>query len=107
MNAVGALPQLPRYTFIERIAALPFVERIMLYGSRARGDARERSDIDLAIAAPNADAREWQAVIDIIEDADTLLGIDCVRLDTLPAGDSLLTNINAGGIVLYRKAHHE
>lgn len=105
MNVVRPLPDLPRYLFVERIAALPFVETIVLYGSRARGDARERSDIDLAISAPLASARQWQQVLDLIDDADTLHGIDCVRLDSLPADDHLRRNVEADGIVLYRQQH--
>lgn len=104
MNAVRPLPNLPHYDFIERIAALPFVNAIVLYGSRARGDARERSDIDLAVAAPRANDNDWQRVIDIIDDADTLLGIDCLRLDALPADDRLRRNIETEGVTLYRKA---
>lgn len=95
---------MPPYTFVERIAALPFFATIVLYGSRARGDARESADIDLAIAAPNADSCEWQSVIDIIDDADTLLGVDCVRLETLPHTDSLRNPIDAAGAVLCRRA---
>lgn len=104
MNAVRPLPNLPHYGFVERIAALPFVESIILYGSRARGDARARSDIDLAISAPRAEAQDWQRLIDLIDDADTLLGIDCVRLDALPADDRLRRNIETEGVTLYRKA---
>ena len=42
-----------------RLAAHPAVERVWLFGSRARGDHFERSDIDLAIEAPGIDRGEW------------------------------------------------
>ena len=70
MAAVRAVPGLPPYRFIERLAALPFVEALVLYGSRARGDHRPRSDIDLAVRAPSADAAQWQQVLDIVDEAD-------------------------------------
>ena len=69
-----------------------------------RGDERLRSDIDLAISAPVADAHDWQHLIDLIDDADTLLRIDGVRLDALPAEDRLRRNIEAEGVTLYRRA---
>lgn len=91
------------YNFFAKLTALPFVEAVYLYGSRARGDASATSDIDLAIACIDADAVLWQEVIDIIEEADTLLKIDCVRLDTLHEG-RLRTNILEDGVQLYGKA---
>lgn len=69
------------YNFIEQIKSLPFVETVYLFGSRARGDNRSRSDIDLAVYCPQATQIQWRKIQDIIEDADTLLEIDCVRLD--------------------------
>ena len=73
--------QLTDYHFLQQIADLPFVEAIYLFGSRAIGDHRERSDIDLAILCPNASERDWQTIVNIVDDADTLLLIDCIRLD--------------------------
>lgn len=73
--------QLKDYHFLQQIAALPFVDAIYLFGSRARGDHRERSDIDLAILCPSASENDWQSILGIIDDADTLLPIDCIRLD--------------------------
>ena len=89
------------YQFLEKLKLLPFVEAIYLYGSRARGDHRERSDIDLAILCPEATRQEWNQVIEIIEEADTLLSIDCVRLDQLGEGNTLLHNIVRDRKALY------
>ena len=43
------------------IYALDQVERVVLYGSYAKGEARDDSDIDLAVFVTNDDARllEW------------------------------------------------
>ena len=42
-------------------------------------DNDEHSDIDIAIINPNITDQEWLEVMDIIENADTLLKIDCIR----------------------------
>lgn len=93
--------EIAQYEFIEKLKALKFVEEIWLFGSRARGDHQERSDIDLAIICPNATDSDWSKIMDIIEDADTLLKIDCVRFDKV--GDDLSENILNCKKVLYEK----
>lgn len=72
------------YNFYNRLTTLPFIADIYLYGSRARYDEGDRSDIDLAVSCPDASESQWQQVLDIIENADTLLPIDIIRFDTLP-----------------------
>ena len=87
---------------VRRVAAQPHVRRIWLFGSRARGEARERSDIDLAIEAPDADRREWLEVSRVVEeDADTLLPIDLIRLEDAPEG--LRARVRAEGRVLFER----
>lgn len=98
-------PPLLHYTFIDRLKALPFVEAIYLFGSRARGTQHERSDIDLAIVCPTAGVREWQTILDIVEDADTLLHVDCMRLDAEPAHSALRQQIEHERVtVFFREA---
>ncbi|MEO5364663.1 MAG: nucleotidyltransferase domain-containing protein [Magnetococcus sp. DMHC-8] len=100
MNGIA----LPPYRFIEQIKALPCVTAIYLYGSRARNSHRPRSDIDLAIVCPAADAAEWQQILDIVEEADTLLLIDCLRLDEEPAESPLRQQIEQNHQVIYARA---
>lgn len=92
----------PHYRFFDRLKALPFVDAIYLFGSRARGDNRERSDIDLAIKlSPEYSRYDWLKVVDIIDEADTLLEIDCVNLDE--ADEKLRERILRQGKILYER----
>ena len=90
-----------KFDFYQKLKHLPFIDKIILYGSRARNDYAERSDIDLAIYCPRATPNDWINVIQIIEDADTLLKIDCIRLDELLVNNPLYHSIISEGIVLF------
>jgi predicted nucleotidyltransferase len=83
------------------LSRFPSVEKIILYGSRARGDADERSDIDLAVVCPNATDREWVDIWCVVDDAKTLLSIDLMRLDK--ASEAFRKNVLREGIVLYER----
>ena len=71
---------------------------MILFGSRARGDFKERSDIDLAASGGNISA--FSLAVD--EETDTLLKYDVVDLDR-PVDPALLDNIRKDGIMLYEK----
>jgi predicted nucleotidyltransferase len=91
------------FNFYKKLTHLPFVEAIILYGSRARGNFQKKSDIDLAIVCPEASDEEWFTISDIIDEADTLLKIDCVRFDKLSDDDSFKKEIIKDGKYLYKK----
>jgi len=52
--------------FFSKLCELSFIENIFLYGSRARGDFLERSDIDIAVNMPDASLEDWETVMRII-----------------------------------------
>lgn len=81
------------YKFFQKLIRLPFVDAIWLYGSRARKDNRERSDIDIAIVCPGVNEEAWQQILNIIENADTLLKIDCIRFDKLAENEKIRENV--------------
>ena len=74
------------------------LRRVVLFGSRARGDYRPKSDIDLAVSGGSID-RFRLAVND---ETGTLLSVDVVNLDPC-AQPGLLAAIQKEGIVLYEK----
>lgn len=92
-----------QYSFLTNLTKLPFIEEIWLFGSRAREDNTERSDIDIALLCPTASEDDWHQVLNIIDNADTLLKIDCVRFDTLNDDDKLKQNISKFKKILYKK----
>lgn len=74
--------------------------RVVLYGSRARGDARERSDIDLAVFGAPPESRSL--FLDRLEELPTLLDFDLVYV-TPRTDPALLANIKQDGVILMDK----
>ena len=76
------------------------VKKVILYGSRARGDYRKTSDIDLAIeGCPDWEVSEIRETLE--EEAPTLLTFDVVNLEKAPK--ELKENILKEGVVIYEK----
>ncbi len=73
-------------------------EKLMLFGSRARGTHRPTSDIDLAVFG--LDSTHARRLYLALEDLPTLLQFDlvCVDNNTSPA---LLHNIEIEGVEIY------
>ena len=82
------------------IAQVASVDRLILFGSRAQGNAQPRSDIDLAVAISND--KEWWGLQEAVENFPTLLKIDLVRLGD--SDDDFTREILATGKVLYERS---
>jgi uncharacterized protein len=92
-----AMPEL----LAKQIGAFPHVEKVILFGSRARGDADANSDIDLAVVCPEADYPEWALIQRMAETSLTIDKIDIVRFERAP--EFLRKAIERDGKVLYAK----
>lgn len=74
------------------------MDKVILFGFRARGNNQERSDIGLAIQGGNTVA--FAASVD--EDIPTRLMFDVVGLDK-PVQAELLVETRKEGVVIYEK----
>ena len=71
----------------EVFARTPGVERVWIFGSRARGDQREHSDIDLAVDAPGLEREGFRALLGRLDHLATLYKIDAVQWQQASAGE--------------------
>lgn len=83
---------------IVSIARKNGVKKVILFGSRARGDHTERSDIDLAAGGGNISDFYY----DLEEEARTLLMFDVVNMDR-GISSQLQAEIDKDGVVLYEE----
>ena len=74
------------------------ISRIILFGSRARGDYRRDSDIDLAVSGDKVDLFR----LAVEEETSTLLKYDVLDLDVCPDA-GVLEEIRRDGKILYEK----
>ena len=83
---------------IQELADRYKIHRVILFGSRARGDYHKTSDIDLAVSGGDI----VSFTIDVDEETYTLLNFDVVNLDG-PVQEELRESIEKEGIIIYEK----
>ena len=74
------------------------IEKIILFGSRARGDHKEKSDIDIAAGGNKSE----KLAPEIEEKSPTLLKFDIVDMNK-PVSEELKDSIEKEGIIIYEK----
>lgn len=83
---------------IRELASEYGIKKVILFGSRARGDYRRTSDVDIAVTG--GDVNAFTLAVD--EETSTLLEYDVVNLDG-SVQEELRTAIGEEGIVIYEE----
>lgn len=96
MNEMQLKPELA--SELRDFAKARKLHKLILFGSRARGDNLPKSDIDLAVSGGDVGG----FTDDVNEKAWTLLQFDVVDLNR-PLLDSFRASIDKEGIVLYEE----
>lgn len=79
-----------------------FIKKLILFGSRARGDHHERSDYDVAVEL--CDVQAWPSwALETRENVPTLCGLDLVKLDQ-DMSEDFKKVIKAEGVVIYDRS---
>ena len=94
------VPMIPERVLLEilQFARDAGVERLVLFGSRARGTHSKRSDIDLAVYGGDFDAFYFR----VQEETESLLEFDLIDMHR-KVSPSLLEEIEREGIEIYEK----
>lgn len=95
------LPASVESMIVEIIVRHARPQRIILFGSRAREDAQERSDYDIAIEDESLTRTALARIRADLEELPTLLGIDLVWMKQ--AAPALRQRILSEGKILYEQ----
>ena len=78
------------------------IDNIILFGSVARGEAKEDSDIDILVVWNGNEAEGWRAMtglaFDVLLDAGEYISIKVLGLDDLKVENPFVKNVMAEGI---------
>ncbi len=100
MDKFGLTPQI-----IEDIKDIlkkyPEVEKAVIFGSRARGDYRKGSDIDITLFGDKLTNSINTKIFYEIEDLYLIYKIDLINFNTLNEEDKLRKNILDEGVEIY------
>ena len=96
-------------SLVQRIAEQYRPERIILFGSHARGDAREDSDVDLLVLLP-VRVSNFRDAVEILNSTDPHFAVDLIVRSPEDAqqryelGDPLMREALDSGQVIYERA---
>ncbi len=79
------------------------INKIILFGSRARGDNTDKSDYDIAVFSNNIDVSEQSKFLEEIDNIKTLNKIDVVFIKEKHIGTELYQNIINDGVIIMDK----
>ena len=102
---LGRLPEkdeLPVFRFlIESATKTHWIRSMILFGSRARGDHKLRSDFDIVLCvSQHTSSEDWNSFCFFVdENFPTLHSVDLIRYDALPPG--LLESVKKEGKEIY------
>lgn len=85
---------------IKEIAIKYNIQKVVLFGSRARGDNTLVSDYDIAVFGESLSAFDKMNFCSDVEEIETLKKIDIVFMDAVLT-DDLLKNIKEDGVTIY------
>lgn len=85
---------------IKEISLRYEIDKIVLFGSRARGDHSHVSDYDIAIYEDHMSALDKARLRDDIDEIETLKKIDIIFVHE-KFSDELMENIKRDGVTLY------
>lgn len=94
---MSGLDKFTKNQLIQVFSQYPAIQRVVLFGSRARGDYKYNSDIDLAIVALENLPAEFYLAID---EAAGILKVDIIELKKLN-NNKLRQKIEEEGIEIY------
>lgn len=80
----------------------PNIEKVVVYGSRAKGNYRPGSDIDLAIYSSSMSYVEQMNIENSIDDLLMPYSVDITHFEKL-TNQELIEHINRVGILLYAR----
>ena len=78
------------------------IEKAILFGSRARGNYKYNSDIDLAIIFTNNDSDNYIKILTKLEELYTLYKFDVIDYNKI-TNIKLKEEIDKDGIIIYKK----
>ena len=88
------------YRQIIEIAKKNKIEKIVLFGSRARGDNQPKSDIHLAVYG----CKDYQKFVEELnEELWSLLQLDIINMDDTNISEELIKEIERDGVDLHDK----
>ena len=83
----------------------PKVRKVILFGSRAKGNFRTGSDIDLALVGEDIDHEELLRIYNDIDDLGLLYKVDLLHYEE-KRGTPIVEHIDRAGKVFYQQKPH-